>query len=190
MLMKIVRLIVISTLVFTFGTQNISAQSFKDSIQRKKVSSVIILHDSIMVDKDDLKEIKKTHIETGANYQSNDVYLGRKDSSVLPYYIPFLSYFDKSGLYFSAHLNYLKNTEASRGDLGILEAGYIFSSGNYDGQVNVSKFFYNSQSTNISSEIQAGFEYQNGFDFGFVKPTLDINLSFGNKIDYTGGFGL
>ena len=143
-----------------------------------------------MVDKDDLKEIKKTHIETGVNYQSNDVYLGRKDSTLLPYYIPFISYFHKSGLYFSVHLNYLKNTEASRVDLVTLETGYVFSSGNYDGQVNVSKFFYNSQSSSVSSEIQAGLEYQNGFDFGFIKPTLDINLSFGNKIDYTGSFGL
>src|SRR5580700_10863694 len=137
MLMKIVRLLAISTIAFTLSTQYISAQSVKDSTQKKRVSSVIIRQDSIMVDKDDLKEITKTHIETGMNYQSNDVYLGRKDSSVLPYYIPFLSYFHKSGLYFSAGLNFLKNTEASRVDLVTLEAGYVFSSGNYDGQVNV-----------------------------------------------------
>jgi hypothetical protein len=188
--MKNLPLILVISFIFTCSTQNISAQSVKDSAQRKRITQVIIQHDSIMVDKDDLKEIKKTRVETGLSYQNNDVYLGRKDSTVLPYYIPFLSYYHKSGLYFSVHLNYLKNTEASRVDLVTMEAGYVFGSGNYDGQVNVSKFFYNSQSTSVSSEIQAGFEYQNGYDFGFIKPNLDINLNFGNKIDYTGSFSL
>jgi hypothetical protein len=188
--MKIHPLILAISLVFSFSTQNISAQSFKDSTKRKQVSSVIIQQDSMKVDKDDLKEVKKTHVETGVSYQNNDVYLGRKDSTKLPYYIPFISYFLKSGLYFSVHVNYLKNAEASRVDLLTMEAGYVFSSGNYDGQVNISKFFYNNQSTNVSSEIQAGFEFQNGFDLGFIKPNLDINLSFGNKIDYTGSFSL
>jgi hypothetical protein len=32
--------------------------------------------------------------------------------------------------------------------------------------------------------------YQNGYDLGFIKPDLDINLSFGNKTDYTGSFSL
>jgi hypothetical protein len=188
--MKSHPLILVISLVFSLGTQNISAQSVKDSAQKKHVTQIIIQQDSMKIDKDDLKEVNKTHFETGMSFQNNDVYLGRKDSTILPYYIPFISYFLKSGLYFSVHLNYLKNAEASRVDLVTMEAGYVFSSGDYDGQVNISKFFYNSQSTSVSSEIQAGFEFQNGFDLGFIKPNLDINLSFGNKIDYTGSFGL
>ena len=187
-MLKSLQLILIFILAFTFSIQNISAQFVKDSTKRKQVSTVIIQQDSITVNKDILKEIKKSHFEGGISYLNNDVYLGRKDSSMLPYYIPFLSYYHKSGLYFSVYMNYLKNSEASRIDLVTLEAGYVFSSGNYDGQVNVSKFLYNSQSTNISSEIQATAGIQNGYDFGFIKPNLDINLSFGNKIDYTGSF--
>src|SRR5579862_9395594 len=188
--MKSLPLVSVIFLAFAFCTQNISAQSLKDSAKRKQVSSVIIQHDTLKVAPDDLRESMKTHFETGISYQSNDVYLGRKDSTVLPYYIPFISYFLKSGLYSSVHLNYLKNTEVSRIDLVTMEAGYIFSSGNYDGQVNISKFFYNSQSSSVSSEIQEGFEFQNGYDIGFIKPNLDINLSFGDKIDYTGSFSL
>ena len=41
MFMKIVRLIAISTIVFTFSTQYISAQSVKDSIQKKHITQVI-----------------------------------------------------------------------------------------------------------------------------------------------------
>jgi hypothetical protein len=168
-------------------SQSLTAQN---SVDTKSVSSVIFREDSIQVDKSDLTEVKKSHFETGISYLNNDVYLGRKDSSVLPYFIPVLSYYDKSGLYFSAYVNYLKNSEESRIDLVTLEAGYIFSSGNYDGQVNVSKFFYNSQSTNVASEIQAAVGFQNGYDFGIIKPSLEVNLNFGSKIDYMGSFSL
>ncbi len=109
---------------------------------------------------------------------------------MLPYYIPVLSYYDKSGFYFTASMNHLKNSESSRIDLITLEAGYIFSSGSYDGQLNVSKYVYSSQSTNVASEIQATVGYQNGFDIGFIKPTLEINLNVGSIIDYLGSFGL
>jgi hypothetical protein len=171
-------------------SQPLSAQNIHNSTQRTASSGVIIRHDSITVEKDSLKVIRKSHFEGGISYLNNDVYLGRKDSSVLPYYIPVLSYYDKSGFYFTASMNYLKNSESSRIDLITLEAGYIFSSGNYDGQLNVSKYVYSSQSTNVASEIQATVGYQNGFDFGFIKPTLEINLNVGSKIDYLGSFGL
>ena len=87
-------------------------------------------------------------------------------------------------------MNYLKNSEESRIDVITVEAGYIFNSGKYDGQLSLSKFIYNAQSTNISSDIQTTLSFQNGFDAGFIKPTLDINLNIGTKIDFLGSFGL
>jgi hypothetical protein len=124
------------------------------------------------------------------SYQSNDVYFGRKDSSALPYIIPVLSYYHKSGIYFSAFVNYLSSPNASRVDLVTLEGGYIFHTGNYDGEVNISKFIYNSMSTSVSSEIQASAGYQNGYDFGIIKTFLNLNLDFGAKIDYSASLGL
>ena len=188
--MKIALQIVLMVFACLIIFQPLSAQNIHDSNKGKPVPAVIIRKDSIIVAQDDLKEIRKSHFEGGISYLNNDVFLGRKDSSILPYYIPVLSYYDKSGFYFTASMNYLKNSESSRLDLITLEAGYVFSSGNYDGQLNVSKFVYNSQSTNVASEIQATVGYQNGFDFGFIKPTLEINLNVGNKIDYLGSFGL
>jgi hypothetical protein len=188
--MKTTPLIVLIVFACLIIFQPLSAQNIYDSTQKKATPAVIIRHDSIIVDKEDLKEIKKSHFEGGISYLNNDVFLGRKDSSALPYFIPVLSYYHKSGLYLSVNMNYLKNSEASRIDLITFEAGYSFSSGNYDGQLNISKFVYSSQSTNVASEIQATAGYQNGFDFGFIKPTLEINLNFGSKIDYLGSFGL
>jgi hypothetical protein len=131
-----------------------------------------------------------SYFEAGISYQNNDVYLGRKDSSALPYFIPVLSYYHKSGIYFSAFINYLSTTDASRVDAVTMEGGYIFHTGNYDGQVNISKFIYNSQSTSVSSEIQASAGYQNGYDFGMIKSFLNLSLDFGPQIDYSTSLGL
>jgi hypothetical protein len=133
---------------------------------------------------------QESYFETGISYQNEDVYLGRKDSSALPYVIPVLSYYHKSGIYFSAFLNYLSSAGVNRIDVVTMEGGYIFHTGNYDGEVNISKFIYNSQSTSVSSEIQASVGYQNGYDFGVIKTFLNLSLDFGPQIDYSSSLGL
>src|SRR5579863_10583979 len=81
------------------GTDMDSLLQIRDSIPLVQV----LLNDTI---KDDRRLLKKSHFETSFNYQSNDVYLGRKDSSVLPYFIPEFSYYHKSGIFVSASLYY------------------------------------------------------------------------------------
>jgi hypothetical protein len=137
-----------------------------------------------------LTDKQKSHFETGISYQSNDVYFGRKDSSALPYFIPVISYYCASGIYFSVSANYLSDPEARRVDAITLEGGYIFHAGNYDGQLNISKFIYNTQSTSVSSEIKASAGYQNGYDFGFIKTLINGSLEFGSRTDISASFGL
>ena len=162
-----------------------SAQTAIDSIFVKP-DSLILISDSVI----DQRLPKRSHLEAAVSFQSNDVYLGRKDSAVLPYYIPELSYYHKSGLYATASLNYLKNATDSRVDLVTLEGGYIFTTGKYDGQLSFSKYFYNSQSTSVTAEISASAAYQNSFDLGFIKPTFTGTLNIGRKLDFAGLFGL
>ncbi len=176
-------------LIFLMGTAH--AQSAADSVAIKPVSQVkdtlILVRDSSLNKKD---PPKKSHLEAGMDYQNNDVYLGRKDSTVLPYFIPSVGYYHKSGLYATASLNYLKNATESRIDLVTLEAGYLFSAGNYDGQFSTSKYFYSSQSTSVTSELTGSFAYENSYDLGFIKPTLTGTLNIGSKTDFTAYFGL
>jgi len=179
----------ILVLISLIGTA--SAQLATDSVQIKPVSPVkdtlILIGDSTINRKD---PPNKSHFEAGMDYQNNDVYLGRKDSTVLPYFIPSVGYYHKSGLYATASLNYLKNATESRIDLVTLEAGYSFSAGNYDGQFSASKYFYNSQSTSVTSELMGSFAYENSFDLGFIKPTLTGTLNMGSELDFTAYFGL
>ena len=167
-----------------------SQASGMDSLWRMKdsvPSAQILLNDTIS---DDQPLLKKSHFETSLSYQSNDVYLGRKDSSVLPYFIPEFSYYHKSGIFISASLYYLKNQTTSRIDLVTIDAGYHFNTGHYDGQFTASKYFYNSQSTSVTSEISASAEYQNIYDLGFIKTTFTGTLNIGNKLDFAGELGL
>lgn len=158
--------------------------SISDSLQK---DSLIVVPDSSLHHR---IPPKISQLEAGMSYQSNDVYLGRKDSSVLPYYIPELTYYHKSGLYATVSLNYLKSATASRIDLVTLEGGYIFSTGNYDGQIIASKYFYNSQSTAVTSEIKTSLAYQNSYDMGFIKVTFTGTLNIGNKLDFAATPGI
>src|SRR5436305_9021637 len=99
--MKNASLFVSIVFACVFVSQPLIGQSIHGSTPKKPIPGVIISHDSIVVDKEELKLIKKSHFDGGISYLNNDVYLGRKDSSLLPYYIPVLSYYHKSGLYFS-----------------------------------------------------------------------------------------
>ena len=176
-----------------------SAQSVPDSITQSGTETVIFKTDSIPnenlvpVSDSALEEIlitKRSHFEAGISYQSNDVYLGRKDSTVLPYFIPEFTYYHKSGLYVTASLNYLKNSTFSRIDLITLEGGYKFSIGDYDGLFAVSKYFYSNQSTSVTSELKASLDYQNSFDMGFIKPLMEVTLNIGSKLDVAAQLGL
>lgn len=169
---------------------SVQAQTNQD-IQINQTDSSKV-EDSLSVIADSTNHMKlpvKSHFEAGISYQSNDVYLGRKDSTILPYLIPEFNYYHKSGLYVSASLNYLKNSTVSRIDLVTLEGGYIFTTGSYDGQFTVSKYFYNSQSTSVTSEIKASVAYQNSFDLRFIKPTFTATINMGTKIDFAALFG-
>ena len=195
--MKILFRISLAFLVCSF--QSASGQSIKDyGSSGTDMDSLLQIRDSIPLVqvllndtiKDDRRLLKKSHFETSFNYQSNDVYLGRKDSSVLPYFIPEFSYYHKSGIFVSASLYYLKNQTISRIDLVTIDAGYLFTAGHYEGQFTFSKYFYNSQSTSVTAALSASAEYQNSYDLGFIKTTFTGTLNIGKKLDFAGEFGL
>jgi hypothetical protein len=177
----------IPAFLFVSQLQTLYAQSLPVNRPIRRVTGVRV--DTLSLQGASEKK-QKSYFETGISYQNNDVYFGRKDSSALPYFIPVLSYYNKSGIYFSAFINYLSSADASRVDAITVEGGYIFHTGNYDGQVNISKFIYNRQSTSVSSEIQASAGYQNGYDFGIIKTFLNLGLDFGPQIDYSASLGL
>lgn len=132
----------------------------------------------------------KSYFSLGLSYLSNSVYNGRKDSLANPYLTPSLGYYDKSGVFISGSLSYLMRTGASRIDLFSLDAGYDFNIKKFEGEIAVSKSFYNDSSTNVQSQISASVYASGGYDFGFIKPSFDAAVDFGSATDFMLGLGL
>ena len=133
---------------------------------------------------------KKSYFRAGLSYLSNNVYLGRKDSIPVRYLTPKLGFYTKSGFFVEGTAGELIDAKVTRLDMFSLAAGYSFSAGNYEGEVTGSKFFYNSQSSNIRSGVGASLEYYNSYDFNFIRPTISTTLNFSNKLDFASAFGL
>lgn len=133
---------------------------------------------------------EKSHWEAGISYLNNSVYLGRQDSSKVPYITPILSYYNKCGFYISSSASYLNSGGESRIDLVEFLAGYTFTINKFEGDVSATKDFYNSQSKNVRSETQGYLDATFAYDFGFIKPSVKAGITFNPKDDYSGGFGL
>jgi hypothetical protein len=133
---------------------------------------------------------KHSYFELGVHYQSDNVFMGRKDSVPMPYTIPMVTYNHRSGLYFSLSAAWLKTTTENRIDVVTMEGGYAFKAGHYSGDFTASKYFYNSESVSITSGIQSSLSYQNSYNLGFIRPVLTGTLDFGENVDLEGSFGL
>ncbi|MEC5142978.1 hypothetical protein [Chitinophaga sp. 212800010-3] len=129
-------------------------------------------------------ERRKSYFSTGLQYLSDNIYTGRKDSARIPYLSATMGYYHKSGLYVEGIVSMLMNNTA-RVDAGIVTAGYLFSRGNFDGEISASKFFYNKLSDNIRSEVSGDLHAGAAYDFNeIVAASVDGYLNFGSKTDY------
>src|SRR5690242_7094431 len=126
------------------------------------------------------KKASTSYFEVGASYLSDNVYFGRKDSVKIPYISPTIGYYAKSGFFVNGSFSYIPTTGANRIDAFILETGWDFSIGDFDGQVNATKNFYNNNSTNVKSEISGSLGATAGYDFGFIRPSAEGTLNFGS----------
>ena len=107
----------------------------------------------------DVEEVtipKKSYFRAAANYLSNAVSYGRKDSARVPYISASIGYFHKSGTYISSSISYLASTVENRVDLFSIEGGYSLNIGsNVSMGAYASKSFYNASSFSVSSEIKS-----------------------------------
>ena len=129
------------------------------------------------------KHRRHTYLEATLDYQSNSVYMGRKDSAILPYFTPGLGFYHKSGFYATASAAWLKNAGDSRIDLVTIGAGFRFSAGKYEGDFTASKYFYNAQSTSVTSAIRGSLSYFSSYDLGWIRTTLTGLLNWGTNTD-------
>ena len=140
--------------------------------------------DSINID-ELLKHKSKSYVKFQTSYLSNAVYQGRKDINTTQYLTPTIEYNHKSGLFASASFSYLAN-DNSRIDSRNFCVGYSFdTSHHFGGSVYFSKPFYNTQSTNIKSDIKFSTSGSLTYYTGVVNITSTSSISFGeSKTDF------
>jgi hypothetical protein len=117
-----------------------------------------------------------SYVSVDINFISDAVFMGRKDSISNPYLYPSITYHHKSGFYATGSLSYLTRDEEGRIDLFLITAGYDFSIKKLDGDISVTKYFFNEDSYNVISQVEADITAQLTYDFDIVN--LGIGTSF------------
>ncbi|MGB7841433.1 MAG: hypothetical protein WBL21_01485 [Salinimicrobium sp.] len=114
------------------------------------------------------------------SYMSDAVFMGRRDSIKAPYVFSSLGYYDKSGFFGNASASYLVSSEDQRFDLFLISAGYLFSKKNLSGGISGTKYFFDEESYNVQSEIEADITAMVAYDFKVTEITLSAISYFGS----------
>ena len=122
--------------------------------------------------------IKESYLSADINYISDAVFMGRKDSVSAPYLYPSLTYHHRSGFYGTGSFSYLTKSDQSRIDLFLITAGYDFTAKNLTGDFSVTKYFFNEDSYNVISEVDADITAILAYDFDFMNVAISASSYF------------
>jgi hypothetical protein len=150
------------------------------------IGIAVFIFFSVMISYGQGDQIKKSYLKIGANYLSNAVYSGRKDSATVSYFRPSIGYYSKSGLFVSSEISLLSNYPgAGRIDELAIETGYNFEVNKLDGGLYASKYFYSIGSYAVASELIGEFGGYVTYDPGFLKLGTGTDVLFSTGTDIT-----
>lgn len=193
---------------FLFFTFTSSAQDKKSVLQDSINTSAIqgkgnYLKDTSALKKDTLKKVAaaasdstppaRSHFQLNATWESNDVYLGRADSTRLPLITPEISYLFKSGFEIDLSLGFNVGSACWTLNSWTLDGSYTFNPGNYSGTATVSIFNYSPNSGSVNAAQNGNIEYSNYYTLPFIQPSLSLTYTFAapnTKADYQATFAL
>ncbi len=132
------------------------------------------------------KDTTKSYFKASLSYLSDAVYNGRKDSTTYPYITPRFGYYDKSGFFVDGSLSYLAAAGEKRIDLFTLEVGYDFNiTKKLSGGIYADKYFYNTASTNVQSDIKGIAGAYFNYDFDVLQLSAGTGVVFATKKDFS-----
>jgi hypothetical protein len=131
---------------------------------------------------------RKSYLKAEVSYLSDNIYLGRSDSEKTPYITPSFAYHHKSGLFAGAGANFLGTT--GQFDMFNITGGYAISKGNWDAEIVGEKYFYSSSSYTVRSEMKGDISLYSEYDLGFIEPSVNAGITFGDATDYSLTLGL
>ena len=127
----------------------------------------------------------KSYFKLSGSYLTNSVYNGRKDSTILPYIIPSITYYDKSGFNIGTSIYYLNSANAQRVDLVSIDADYDFKIANQvNGSIYASKYFYNANSTSVRGDSKGALGGSFSYENNIISVSGDASVLFSDKSDF------
>lgn len=125
----------------------------------------------------------KSYFMFGANYLSNNVYLGRKDTADIPYISPYIGYHHKTGIYAKVLASDAPSQKLV--DLVTLEAGYDHTFGEHiDFGVSADKYFYNKNTSSIRGNTKWSTSIYGQYSNDWLEPQVCFSMDFNKKTDY------
>ncbi len=132
----------------------------------------------------------RTYFMFGLDYINNNVYLGRKDTAVVPYVSPYIGYHLKSGLYAKATASFT-SAPIKHIDLYTLEAGYDQSFGDHiNCGANVDKYFHSKKTVSIRASTNASAGLYGQYANDWIEPEFSFDADFNKKTDYVLGLDI
>ena len=128
-----------------------------------------------------IKEKDSSYVFADVSFISDAVFMGRKDTISAPYLYPSIMYHHKSGFYANGSFSYLTKSNESRIDLFLITAGFDFSIKKLDGDISVTKYFFNNDSYNVISEVEADLTASLKYDFNVINLALTANTYFNSN---------
>jgi hypothetical protein len=129
------------------------------------------------------KDKDSSYFSLSLGFINDAVFLGRKDSVSAPYLYPSIMYYNKSGFYASSSFSYLTKSNVSRIDLFLGTVGYDFAKKKFDGDVSFTKYFFNSDSYNVISEVEADITAIFSYDFDIIDLAISGTTFFNSNSD-------
>lgn len=124
---------------------------------------------------------EESYFSLGLHYISDAVFLGRKDSMTAPYLLSTLEYHHRSGFYTNGSLSYLTKANQGRVDLFLISAGYELKLEKLYGDFSATKYFFNDNSYNVISAVEADITAQIIYDLEIVNVGLASSLYFNSN---------
>lgn len=123
-------------------------------------------------------DTEESYFLVDLSYMNDAVFMGRRDSIAVPYILPSIGYYDKSGLFLDASASYLTGSDEQRVDLFLATAGYLFDSLKWSGGVSGTAYFYNENSYNVQSEVVADITGILGYDLKALELSVYVGSYF------------
>ncbi|MBX9785304.1 MAG: hypothetical protein K2X48_18625 [Chitinophagaceae bacterium] len=150
----------------------LSAAAFS---QEKRITDSVVVSTS---------EKEQSYLLTGAGFNNDIVFLGRKSPTKSPYLSLSAGYYHQSGLYITGIVSYLVSSQQNRIDLFTASGGYDYTKKSFTAGVSATGYVFNNKSYAVKSALTANISAYADYDFDLLELYADGAMYFSSQTDF------